>query len=98
MVDIMQELFQNITFSSVQFDQNAIPIRAQTRELVLKTTWSSRARVLADSGAKHAKVKCNYSLYELKYNFVETPRKFIIAELSIRKLGSSSVLIIMRLI
>ena len=33
---------------------------------------------------------------KLKYNFVETPRKFIIAELSIRKLGSSSVLIIMR--
>ena len=31
---------------------------------------------------------------KLKYNFVETPRKFIIAELSIRKLGSSSVLII----
>ena len=29
---------------------------------------------------------------KLKYNFVETPRKFIIAELSIRKLGSSSVL------
>ena len=32
--------------------------------------------------------------YKLKYNFVETKRKFIIAELSIRKLGSSSVLII----
>ena len=29
---------------------------------------------------------------KLKYNFVETPRKFIIAELSIRKLGSSTVL------
>ena len=29
---------------------------------------------------------------KLKYNFVETPRKFVIAELSIRKLGSSSVL------
>ena len=36
---------------------------------------------------------------KLKYNFVETPRKFIIAELSIRELGTSSpVLIIMRLI
>ena len=31
---------------------------------------------------------------KLKYNFVETPRKFIIAKFSIRKLGSSSVLII----
>ena len=31
---------------------------------------------------------------KLKYNFVETPRKFIIAKLSIRKLGSSLVLII----
>ena len=31
-------------------------------------------------------------------SFVETPRKFIIAELSIRKLGSSSVLIIRRII
>ena len=30
---------------------------------------------------------------KLKYNFVETPPKFIIAELSLRKLGSSSVLI-----
>ena len=28
-------------------------------------------------------------IFKLKYNFVETPRKFIIAELSIRKLGSS---------
>ena len=35
---------------------------------------------------------------KLKYNFVETPRKFIIAELSIRELGSSPVLIIIRLI
>ena len=32
-----------------------------------------------------------------KYNFVETPREFIIVKLSIRKFGSSSVLIIMRL-
>ena len=32
---------------------------------------------------------------KLKHNFVETPSKFIIAKLSIRKLGSSSVLIIM---
>ena len=31
----------------------------------------------------------------IKYSFVETPRKFIIAELSIREIGSSSVLIIM---
>ena len=29
---------------------------------------------------------------KLKYNFVETPRKFTITELSIRKLGFSSVL------
>ena len=29
---------------------------------------------------------------KLKYNFVETPRKFTFAKLSIRKLGSSSVL------
>ena len=29
------------------------------------------------------------------FSFVETPRKFIIAKLSIRKLGSSSVLIIL---
>ena len=28
---------------------------------------------------------------KLKYNFVESPRKFIIAKLSIPKLGSSSV-------
>ena len=29
---------------------------------------------------------------KLKYNFVEIPRKFIIAKLSIRKLGSSSLM------
>ena len=32
---------------------------------------------------------------KLKYNFVETPPKFIITKLSICNLGSSSVLIIM---
>ena len=32
------------------------------------------------------------------FSFVETPRKFIIAELSIRKLGSSSVLIILLIV
>ena len=32
------------------------------------------------------------------FSFVETPQKFIIAELSIRKLGSSSVLIILLLL
>ena len=37
-------------------------------------------------------------VFLLKYNFVETPRKFIFTKLSICKLGSSSVLIIMRLI
>ena len=31
-------------------------------------------------------------------SFVETPRKFIIAELSIRKLGSSSVLLLLALL
>ena len=34
------------------------------------------------------------SNFNLLVKLVETPRKFIIAELSIRKLGSSSVLII----
>ena len=37
--------------------------------------------------------KINLSIY--LFSFVETPRKFIIAELSIRKLGSSSVLIML---
>ena len=32
------------------------------------------------------------------FSFVETPRKFIIAELSIRKLGSSSMLIILLIV
>ena len=35
-----------------------------------------------------------FTIYIRLLSFVETPRKFIIAELSIRKLGSSSVLII----
>ena len=39
------------------------------------------------------KLQTNYAVYLL--SFVETPRKFIIVELSIRKLGSSSVLIIL---
>ena len=38
---------------------------------------------------------CNRQLRIYMFSFVETPRKFIIAELSIRKLGSSSVQIIM---
>ena len=35
-------------------------------------------------------------LFLLKYSFVETPRNFIIAELSIRKLGSSLALMKIR--
>ena len=35
---------------------------------------------------------------KLKYDFVETLRKFIIAKLSIRKLGSSTVLLIIQVI
>ena len=35
---------------------------------------------------------------KLKYNFVETPRKFTIAKLSVRKLGSSSELRIVLII
>ena len=42
---------------------------------------------------KDLKTFNNIAMYLL--SFVETPRKFIIAELSIRKLGSSSVLIIL---
>ena len=38
-----------------------------------------------------------FYVFKLKYNFVETQRKFTIAELSIRKLGSSSVLIVMQM-
>ena len=41
---------------------------------------------------------CLHGDYESKYNFLETPRKFTIAKLSIRKPGSSSVLIIMNYI
>ena len=44
----------------------------------------------------HKFLVCLHGEYNiLVYSFVETPRKFIIAELSIRKLGSSSVLIIL---
>ena len=57
---------------------------------------------LNDVPGKVVTIRCALSsLYvcmvniKLKYIFVETPRKFIVAELSIRKLGSSSVLIIM---
>ena len=38
------------------------------------------------------------NITQLKYNFVKTPRKFTITKLSIRKLGSSLVLIIVTLI
>ena len=34
---------------------------------------------------------------KLKYNFVETPRKFTIAKLSIRKLGSALLLALMKI-
>ena len=36
--------------------------------------------------------QCEYNLLD-KFSFMKTPRKFNIAKLSIRKLGSSSVLI-----
>ena len=36
---------------------------------------------------------CLHGEYNILVKLVETPRKFIIAELSIRKLGSSSVLL-----
>ena len=35
--------------------------------------------------------RCPVTFVFLKYNFLETPRKFSIAKLSIRKLGFSSV-------
>ena len=35
--------------------------------------------------------------YESKYNFVETPRKFIIAKLTIRRLGSSLIIVLILL-
>ena len=41
---------------------------------------------------------CLHGEYQSKHNFVEIPRKFIIAWLSIRKLESSSVLTIMTII
>ena len=47
-------------------------------------------------GLIHGRYYINLKIYLL--SFVETPRKFIIAELSIRKLGSSSVLIILLLL
>ena len=45
------------------------------------------------SAHKHIRVVKQILVYLL--SFVDTPRKFIIAELLIRKLGSSSVLIIL---
>ena len=53
-------------------------------------------QVCAVSGRVTGKYKQEHRIYLL--SFVETPRKFIIAELSIRKLGSSSVLIIISII
>ena len=44
-----------------------------------------------------ASSKLSGTCSNLKYILVETPRKFIVAKLSIRKLGSSSVLIIIRI-
>ena len=41
-----------------------------------------------------SEIVCETNIAFYLLSFVETPRKFIIAELSIRKLGSSSVLII----
>ena len=69
--------------------------------LICKKT---RARIFnstqTDKGTSKKQIESYKFLVKikLKYNLVESPRKFIIAKLSIRKLGSSSVLIIMRLI
>ena len=69
-----------------------------------------KARVLEFARSKLCKtllVCSTYSILSFLYvcmvntiyllSFVETPRKFIIAELSIRKLGSSSVLVLLAL-
>ena len=42
----------------------------------------------------HTRINFENKKYLYLLSFVETPRKFIIAELWIRKLGSSSVLIV----
>ena len=55
----------------------------------------STANPGSNTTCENASNTCNRQLRIYMFSFVETLRKFIIAELSIRKLGSSSVLIIM---
>ena len=59
-------------------------------------TRHARDTYKVHTGYIHERIQNDYNTIYTIYllSFVETPRKFIIAELSIRKLGSSSVLII----
>ena len=52
--------------------------------------WHS-FRILSDNITLISSLYDSMVNIKLKYNFVETPREFIIVELSIRKLGSLSV-------
>ena len=75
--------FHNVDLRGEQSERNLLPDRLQISPTTPKKTSASTTVPPEDLRGKG-----------LKYNFVETPHKFIIAELSIRKLGSSSVLII----
>ena len=46
---------------------------------------------------QYQSLTCLDGEYQIRCNFVETPRKFIIAKLSIRNLGSLSMVIIMKI-
>ena len=62
------------------------------RHLLCNSTNLTKVRLLCNMlGISFLYVCMVNTIYLL--SFVETPRKFIIAELSIRKLGSSSVLL-----
>ena len=63
------------------------------------STCSMTCMVGFESASVHKLISSLYVCMvniKLKYNFVETPRKFTVAKLSIRKLGSSPMLIIMK--
>ena len=77
---------------SVRSSPNWWPVHARKNAQVatnLETSCNKSVHKLLTSC-----VACFKLSEQIGASFVETPRKFIIAELSIRKLGSSSVLII----
>ena len=102
---LLSQVFNNYKFGTTlsstrnKFDRNIRLVTKVVLTTLIQTCCSKIVTKLTTQGCSSSVNKYIMTVpVLLKYNFVETPRKFIIAKLSIRKLGFSSVPIIMLII